>query len=187
MNPTMSDTRGWVEVTPDYTNLPSDRSPANYVKALEQFKVLTNPRYVPRDVTGDGKAETFCNIFLWDATKALSCEVAHWIDPSTGVEVPMGKGKELSANGVCEWFTNHGLTHGWMLCDRLMATSRASRGFPTVVLWRNPSGIGHVAMVMPSPDPRQVRIAQAGAQNLFDVDILKGFGNVGPLRFYTHD
>ncbi len=190
MNPTMRDPRAWVEVTPDYTNLASDRSPTNYVRAMEQFQVLTNPRYVRgHDGNPANGEETYCNIYLWDVTKALDCEVAHWVDPATGVEVPMGKGKELNANGVCDWFTAHGLAFNWMRCGSTMATSRASSGYPTVVLWKNLRGIGHVAMVMPSPDPRQVRISQAGAHNLFNVDITKGFGgiNQGLLMFYTHD
>lgn len=187
MNPTMSDVRAWVEVTPDFFNSEEERSKENYIKTVAQFQVLNNPRYSRRDVTGDGIAETFCNIFVWDATKALKCEIPHWVDPATGVEAPMGKGKELSANGVVDWFERHGLGFGWMRCDRLQAVKRAGLGFPTVVLWKNPGRIGHVAIVLPSADPRQVRIAQAGVNNLFDADISKGFGNLGPLLFYTHD
>jgi hypothetical protein len=115
----------------------------------------------------------------------MSCEVPHWVDPATGVEVPMGKGKELSANGVCDWFVQHGMDFDWMLCSRKKAMSRATLGYPTVVLWKNATGIGHVAMVLPGVD--FTHIAQAGGTNFFDDKLEKGFGNVGPLLFYSHD
>jgi hypothetical protein len=186
MNPSMKDPRAWIEVTPDLFVAPESRSADTYVAAMKQFEVETNPRYV-RGHDGDPKngQETYCNIFLWDCTKALRCEVPHWVDPATGVEVPIGKGKELSANGVCDWFATHALKFGWMSCGKQQAQARATKGFPTVVLWKNTGGIGHVGMILPGTD--FVHLAQAGGSNFFDKDIVKGFGNVVPLLFYTHD
>lgn len=186
MNPTMTNPKAWVEVTPDFVNSDKERSPENYRKALAQFEVATNPRYVKgHDNDPTNGEETYCNIFLWDATKALGCEVPHWVDLATGVETAMGKGRELSANGVCDWFSMHGLKFGWMKCDEVQARRRASAGFPTVVLWRNVNGIGHVAMVLTGTDV--TRIAQAGTRNFFDEQLLRGFGGATPLNFYTHD
>lgn len=182
MNDTMKDPRAWVEVTPDITNAEGQRSPDAYKQVAKQFEVETNPRYVKGH---SGGSETYCNIFLWDVTKAMGCEVPHWVDVATGVEVPMGKGKELSANGVCDWFKTHALKFDWMPCGVGQARKRASAGYPTVVLWKNPGGIGHVAMVLPGKD--FTHIAQAGSNNFFDLDLTKGFGSVGPLEFYTHD
>lgn len=186
MNESMRNPKAWIEVTPDYINVESDRSPANYLKAVNQFEVETNPRYVKgHDNDPSNGEETYCNIFLWDCTKALSCEVPHWVDLATGVETAIGKGKELSANGVCDWFSVHAMKFGWMECDEVQARSRASRGFPTVVLWRNRGGIGHVGMVMPGL--QETVISQAGSTNFSNLPIRRGFGGAGPLRFYTHD
>lgn len=186
MNDSMKNPSAWVEVTPDATNGPDNRSAVNYTLMCKQFEVATNPRYVAgHDGNPANGRETYCNIFLWDCTKALSCEVPHWVDPSTGVEVPMGKGKEQSANTVVDWFVQHGLDFDWMACSRKKAMSRATLGYPTVVLWKNPGGIGHVAMVLPGVD--FTHIAQAGGTNFFDDRLEKGFGNLGPLLFYTHD
>jgi hypothetical protein len=185
MNPTMKNPRAWEEVTPDTVVPLSDRSPANYLTAVKQFEVETNPRYLRGHMTPGVGKETYCNIFLWDVTIAMSCEVAHWVDPATGVEVPKGKGVELSANGVCDWFWIHALKSGWMQCGKKKAMERASQGLPTVVLWKNPGGIGHVAVVLPGLD--FCHIAQAGTANFFDKSLEKGFGNIGPLAFYTHD
>lgn len=186
MNESMKDPRAWMEVTPDIINKSDSRSPENYKAAAKQFEVETNPRYV-RGHDNDPKTgqETYCNIFLWDVTKAMSCEVPHWIDPATGVEVPRGQGKETSANGVCDWFATHGLKFDWMQCGKQKAMARASQGYPTVVLWKNQGGIGHVGIILPGTD--FTHLAQAGGSNFFDKDIVKGFGNVGPLLFYTHD
>ncbi len=186
MNESMKDPRAWVEVTPDIMNMQGKRTPADYVAVAKQFEVETNPRYVRgHDGVASNGQETYCNIYLWDVTKAMGCEVPHWVDPSTGVEVPMGKGKELSANGVCDWFQLHAMSAHWMQCNQTKAMMRASFGFPTVVLWKNAGGIGHVAMVLPGLD--FTHIAQAGANNFFDKNLTSGFGNVGPLMFYTHD
>lgn len=185
MNDSMKNRAAWEEVVPDLKVSLSDRSPANYLAAVKQFEVETNPRYERGHANPGVGKETYCNIFLWDVTVAMSCEVAHWVDPATGVEVPKGKGMELSANGVCDWFATHALKFGWMQCGKAKAMERASMGLPTVVLWKNPGGIGHVAVVLPGAD--FCHIAQAGANNFFDKDLSKGFGGITSLLFYTHD
>lgn len=185
MNPSMSDTKAWKEVVPDYVNKAQDRSAENLLKAAKQFEVATNPRYVKgHDGVASNGIETYCNVYLWDVTIALDCEIPHWVDLSTGVKAAMGKGAELSANGVCKWLSTHGLDYDWMQCGENMARARASKGFPTVAVWQNASGIGHVAIVLPSF--KETRIAQAGGVNFFDDVITKGFGSYKPL-FYTHD
>lgn len=185
MNPSMQNPNAWEEVNPDVINTPDKRSPEAYLAAAKQFQVESNPRYARGHANPGVGKETYCNIFLWDVTKAMSCEVAHWVDPATGVEVPMGKGVELSANGVCDWFARHGLDFDWMQCSKKKAMDRASKGFPTVVTWNNPGGIGHVAVILPGTD--FCHIAQSGATNFFDANIAKGFGSIPNLVFYTHD
>lgn len=170
----------WKEISTDLISVESTRFPQQYITVCKQFDVVNNPRY-QRNASG----ATMCNIYLWDCTKAMSCEVPHWVDPVTGVEVPMGKGRELSANGVFDWFFAHGLDAGWMRCSAEQAKKRASAGYPTVVLWKNPGKIGHVAMVLPGMD--YIHIAQAGSHNYFDVNIKMGFGGIRDLAYYTHD
>lgn len=186
MNPTMTDPRAWLEVRPDYINTADQRTPENYLRAIKQFDVEKNPRYARgHDNNPANGQETYCNIYLWDVTKALACEIPHWVYPSTGPETFRGTKKELSANGVYDWLAWHGADAGWRTCAELAARSRASSGYPTVVLWKNPKGIGHVGIVLPGTD--YTHITQAGAVNFFDKSLIKGFGNVKPLLFYTHD
>jgi len=160
----------WEPITPVWScgSLPA-RSPTTYRQVVEMLDVARNARYQPKP------GATFCNIFLWDATKANGCEIPHWV-----------YGHEHSANDVCDWLRHEGPANGWTSVDSGHARVRANAGFPTVAAWKNPSGPGHVAVVLPSPDDGPTRIAQAGRHNFFDEPITHGFGDLQPL-FYTHD
>jgi hypothetical protein len=124
---------------------------------------------------------------MWDCTVAMSAEIPHWINEATGEKVPVGKGRELSANGACRWLEQSGSDFGWNLIDPAEAVSEAhahaKMGRPVVATWLNPKGIGHVAMLLPTePAPR---LAQAGGRNFFDLPQACGFGNL-PVTYYWH-
>lgn len=150
------------------------RSPEALRAVLAQFQVETSPRYRP----GDGS--TYCNIFMWDATRALGCEVPHWV----GEE---GDRRELNCNNTVGWLELHGPAAGWReVKDAETAGIHASAGGPALVIWRNPAPgkPGHVAMFLPSSGV-EPRIAQAGARCLFDVP-LDEFGVVHGRRYFVH-
>lgn len=158
----------WEPTDAPVKNAPGERSPGALRAVLAQFDVAKNPRY-QRTPTS-----TFCNIFAWDATRALGCEIPHW------VESPR---HELNVNATVEWLEIVGPEAGWKELDKLDATLCASTGRPTVAIWKNPTGkSGHIAMLLPTG-----RIAQAGAQCLFDVPLAQGFGVVKPIRFFSHE
>lgn len=189
MNQTMTNMDAMRAAYPDFTNGTDNRNPVSYKQALSQFDVANNQRYRQRDTNGDGNIDTFCNIFLWDGSRALGCEIPHF--QLFYIKGPDGKGmlsgKEFNANAVANWFAGtEDEVAGWREVNQEQAVDRASKGFPTVIIWRNPSGIGHVGWVIPSAAPG-LRVAQAGAVNFFDGDYRKGFGNASPLKFYTHD
>ncbi len=159
----------WVPTAPKITCGSLCRSPDHYLQVVSQFDVTKAKRFQPVG------SVTYCNIFLWDVTRAMSCEIPHWV-----------AGKELNANAVCDWLTKHGQDYGWLRCDNASAaTMRANSGFPTVAVWKNPSPSksGHVACIIPGVG---VQIAQAGKKCYFGVQIDKGFGKLVPT-FYTHD
>ena len=190
MNSTMSNTDAMRPVYPDLTNGSDNRNASSYVKALAQFQVATNPRYTPRDVTKTGRIDTFCNIFLWDGSRALGCEIPHF--NLYYVKGPDGKvilsGQEYNANAVANWFAGvDDELAGWREIEPFDANIRACGGFPTVVIWKNTGGIGHVAWVVPNSDNTDIRIAQAGGTNFFNGLLAQGFGSAHPLKFYTHD
>lgn len=169
--------RQWEPVDAPLQNKPGERSAAALVEVVTQFDVEKNPRYRR---TG---TSTFCNIFSWDVTRALCCEIPHWVSDPT-----RKKGRrELNANDTLEWLLEKGPAAGWRELLKGDAGLRASAGFPTVVAWANPNPArsGHIAILLPSRGA-EIRIAQAGARNVFDAP-LDWFGAVKPLRFFTHD
>lgn len=150
-------------------------------RVIAALQVATNSRYTPRDGT------TFCNIFVWDYSRAMGCEIPHWVGPN-GISVPVGMGSELSANGVARWLVAHGGREGWQRVTELTARARAAQGYPTIVTWDNVGGIGHQAALYPAGYAATM-IAQAGANNFEQGALSKGFGNRKEplLQFWTHE
>lgn len=172
-----------------FANSPEARDPAALLVVLGQFEVATNPRYTPRDLNGDGKRETFCNIFAWDFTRAMSKEIPHTID-TNGNPRPFrdARGRrdplalEISANGVADWLANHGPRFGWRPMGEPAARENANQGRPTVASWNHHGGIGHIAVVRPGP-AGVTMIAQAGGQCFENLPLARGFCRIVPTFF----
>lgn len=157
-------------------NGPLERS-ANALRAVAgQFCVETAKRYRPK---ADGS--TYCNVYVWDVTLALECEIPHWVGP-------VGARTETTVNMLLPWLINEGKLQGWSEADELAAGIAAAAGRPAVAIHRNPASgkHGHIALLLPSPDTT-THIAQAGKECLFDVTLAEGFGRIHPIRFFIHD
>jgi hypothetical protein len=160
------------------TSCPNCRSPERLREVCAQFEVEREPRYQPRDTSGDGRQDTHCDAFVGDCTRALGCEIPQW-----------DKGRELSANGMIDWLAgSRGQLYGWRRCDGRDAMRYAAAGCPVVACWRNPAGSGHVAMVLPPGLDGTLRIAQAGRRCLWDVTLADGFGRwAKDAIFFAHE
>jgi len=158
------------------------RSGAAYAAVLDALPLFESPRYQPR------AGLTFCNIFVWDATLLLGCEVPHWVGDD-GDRAPWGKGqRELTANDMADWLQDLGQKYGWGPCGPATAQLLASRGSPAIAAWRNPGGVGHIAMVRPG-ELHPVKgpcIAQVGKRNFREGHVLDGFGAGRPVEYYVH-
>lgn len=144
---------------------------------LEQFQVESAPRYRVRDFDGDGKAETWCNRFVSDATRALGCPVPY-----------------LLANKQVAWLESDGAKLGWFEVPEPAARGLVQLGWPVVAARRKMLGHGHVAMGKPlSPDtPEALRaqlcITQAGRICRDGIPLVAGFGGeVAAIRFWAHE
>lgn len=183
--PGTTNTRQWIPIDAPLKSDLSNRSPERYNDILDQFAVANNPRYTVQP------GKTWCNIFVWDATKAMGAEVPHWVDSNGNTAAVGAKGaKELGANGIAQWFQNHGERHGWRAVSVEEAQRMANEGRPVVASWRNPdaSKPGHVAMVRPGEGG--LTVAQAGATNSNSMAINKAFGtgwSKGQVVLYVHD
>lgn len=129
-----------------------------------------NPDLLPRDITGDGKNETFCNFFIAYITRLLGCSVP-----------------QMLANDQVEWLRDNGSQKGWYKVTPSEALEAANAGKPTIVGWHNKRGHGHIALVRETPKGKQgIWIAQAGVRNYAHAPIVKGFGIAAPLEFFSH-
>jgi len=166
---------------PPLRSLIRQRSPVTLVNVVEQFDVEHCPRYQPI------RGVTWCNIFLWDVTSALDCEIPHWINEDRKICAP-GSGRELSANGTISWLENVGAKHGWTPATTEQARHVAGLGCPVVACWANAGGHGHVAIVLPSDEaPADLRIAQAGRVCFCGDTLSRGFGShVSDVGFWVH-
>lgn len=138
-----------------------------YRAALDSLQVETNPKFQKRDLTGDGKPESFCNQFVEAACEALG--------------LPFSKG--LLAREQIAWLAgDQGKDRGWYECDKAAADTNAILGHPVIVGWTNPDPkvSSHVAMLRSAG-----RICQAGARNYNDTPLVNGFG-ARPVRYFVH-
>jgi peptidoglycan hydrolase-like protein with peptidoglycan-binding domain len=171
---------------PPLRGSPSQRNRSTYDNVINQFAVGNNGRYTPRDSSGDGVRDTFCNIFVWDVTRAMGAEIPHWVNNS-GNPVGVGQGRELSANGTVDWLHQNGNRHGWKKVSAQEAQQLANQGHPAVAVWKNQGGIGHVAVVRPGEVTSQgPAIAQAGGRNFNKGHVKDSFGNA-PVEYWVND
>lgn len=162
----------------------SSRDPRLYDSVLNQFAVGNNQRYTRTS------SDTFCNIFVWDATKAMGAEIPHWVDANGNPAAVAAPGShELNANGVANWLESNGNQHGWRAVSAEEAQNWANSGKPAVAAWdSNSSNPGHVAMVRPGEysSANGPTIAQAGGNNFNEGTAKQGFGNRSVV-YWVHD
>lgn len=177
--------RPWIPVTAPITSGPGDRRAPLLDLVIRQFQVAVNPRYRQNQ---QGAGETYCNIAVWDWTRALCAEIPHWVIGDGEISSP-GTGRELDANAVAAWLNRCGPRHGWTRCTAGEAHGAAMQGRPAVAVWQNPSGIGHVAIIRPIEfhPTKGLPIAQAGATNSDTVYLTDGFGRAAnQVEYYQH-
>lgn len=180
-------------VNPSITSDMTNRNPVLYKQVINQFQVETNPRYA---VNKKGTGDTYCNIFMWDVTRAMGVEIPHYVDPKTKAPryYPDVKGaSEMNANAIYNWLHEHGGKYGWVEVDAEQAQAMANQGKPVVTALRNNSGgHGHVQVVCPSADgvydpERGVTIAQAGRNLTSYRPITKIYNKSLPkVKYFAH-
>jgi len=172
----MSQAQPWQPWPKEDLHVYTERTPSNLIRAFEQFHVDAHVRYRP------WLGRTYCNIFVWDVTRALGCEIPHWVTLDGESAPQFGPGaREQTANDMYRWLEMFGGAKGWRYVETQdEAEMRADLGYPVVAAWYNPHGSGHIALLLPHG-----RIVQAGRKN--GVMLLEqGFGAHRP-KFYTHD
>jgi hypothetical protein len=185
--------QAWLPASVSGASVAGKRSAGALNRVISQFNVENAARYSPRR---NGK--TYCNIFVWDVTRALGCEIPHYVDEQSGGPryYPDVKGAyELDANATCDWLKRQGADNGWREITAAAAQLYANAGYPVVSAWRNTGGgAGHVQIVCPSRngayDPqRGVTVAQAGSRNFSYAHISEAMSadKIKQARYYAHE
>ena len=206
--------RPWVPININdlnYTSNKNNRSPELYLKVLRQFDVANNVRYEKRVIASINgrqleipysewvfmknnlksankfkyiRTNTYCNIYMWDVTKAMGVEIPHYMKQNSNTV-------ELNANMIAQWLNSSGERYGWKEVGFNEAIARANQGYPTVLAAYRPGKIGHVAMVSPnvSGDINTMYVAEAGGTNSdyakVNLDWYERSGYI--VKFYTND
>jgi|GEM_PF-1375241 len=179
-------------LTPAITNDASSRSAANYAAVISQFNVEHNPRYA---VNQKGRGDTYCNIFVWDVTRAMRAEIPHYYNARTGEPMQRGDAgaSEMNANAMYDWLKTHGQTYGWREVSAEEAQRLANAGHPVVTALKRPGAHGHVQVVCPSRDgtfnaEKGVTVAQAGSNltRYSHISDLLGSSSLSRVSYFAH-
>lgn len=151
----------------------SNRDARRLLALVGQFALdldTLHPRYGRRDVTGDGKDETWCNWFVRDVCAAMGAPVGGAL-----------------ANDQVTWLSSfEARQRGWAAVSEHAAHACAEEGMLVVVGWHSRGqGPGHVAIVVPSLDEPGTWIAQAGSRCFSRGLLAQGFGPRA-VDFWAH-
>lgn len=184
--------QAWLPTSARISSTAGKRNSAALRQVIDQFQVESSDRYQPYK-----NGNTYCNIFVWDVTSALGCEIPHYVDRQTGAPCayPNTQGAyELDANGTHDWLVKNGANYGWKEVSAEEAQRYANAGYPAVTAWKNASGkAGHVQVVCPSGDggydtKRGVTVAQAGGKNYSYAHLTTTMSKdkIPDVRYFVH-
>jgi hypothetical protein len=189
---------------------PLNPNPNLYAQVIDQFRVKTNPRYTVRDVNNDSKRDTFCNILVYDVTRAMGIQGGlYWLkgtvpdkggtaevwDPIPEADHDLttkAKWKKeywpTNAPRQYEWLrSNKGKKFGWKQVTPLQAQVAANAGFCVIS-----GGHGHVTVIRPgvlrtSPDGfDDPKCSSAGGDNVDNVFNSNSFGKLGDVTYHVY-
>lgn len=172
----------WEPVVMPLRGTEANRTPALLNEIIDQFNVTSQLRYVPDIDPVSNKHRTWCNIFVWDVTTALGCEIPHWIPNPEALTKP-GAPKRLETQADDKWLKGDGSAKGWQKVVELAARANAEMGRPGVAV-----GGGHIVVLRPrkSGDPIGTYCAQAGKSVFGYGPLVHGFGLTIHPDFYIH-
>lgn len=154
------------------TSTPQNRDAERLMAIVAEHHHRGHARYTPRDVSGDGLADTFCNLFAQDVAEAM------------GVLLP----RNMRANDLVRWLSSSvdARELGWEPVDEHTAQRMADEGQLALAGWYNRNGDrGHLAVLVPALGEPGTWCAQAGKSNFTRAPLISGFGSL-PVSFWAH-
>ncbi len=168
---------------------PKARNRVAYDSVINQFAVDVSPRYRP------DANYTYCNIFVWDVTRAMGAEIPRWFaengaplepwfaDGEWKMQTPASSG---NANDNNRWLNQEGLRYGWREVSAKEAQDLANLGHPTVVSVYEPYEDGHIGIVRPGTMLNGPVLAQAGPRSVNYAHVYDFFPREN-TQFFAHD
>ena len=152
----LTSTDTWKAVNAPLQSRAGRRSASVYRNLIDQFAVTNNRRYVP-----DAAGKTRMHVFIWDVTRAMSCEVPHFLG-----------GREMTAGQTVDWVRFTGPTQGWRPANAGLAAAAADRGEAALALPKDPK-VKMIAIVRPGGLDAEgfPRVAAACAQRGSDLSL----------------
>lgn len=160
----------WKAVQAPVQSREGRRSVEMLTAVLAQFAVGNNPRYEP-DAPGKPRG----HIFLWDVSRAMNCEVPHFVGA-----------KELSLAQTVDWVRHEGPMRGWVRGGPEEAINAAQSGMLAVALPKDIK-LKQLAIVLPEdPDPNgKPRVAAAGIRKGSNLALNEALG-VFVAEYFIH-
>ena len=175
-----------------------------YSSVIDQFRVSNNPRYVKRDTSGDGRRDTFCNILVYDVTRAMGIEGGLYWLTNEGVPIPAKehdtttsykyskKYIALNAQGQFQFLrSDKSKILGWRQITALEAQVAANIGFCVIS-----GGHRHVTVIRPGvlrsfttkqgntfDDPK---CSSAGGDNVDNVYNSNSYGYLDDVTYHVY-
>lgn len=164
----------WNALKPPPELVVTARSADNLLAATRALHVTEAKRYLPAN------GNTFCNIFMADATQLMGCSISH----------RDAAGNERTINQTI-LDLRAGKYAGWYKVAASDVANRAQFGLPTVAVWLNPKGHGHVSVAVPKPAngvEGHIYVTGAGAACREQCTIEQQFGGYTPqVEYFGHD
>lgn len=156
----------WKAVQAPLQSRAGRRSEDLYDMVIKQFGVTVNPRYAD-----DAPGKTRGHIFVWDVSRAMNCEIPHFVGP-----------KELSLVQTCDWLRHEGPMRGWKRLSDAESIEAANGGYMVVVMPKDRSN-RHIALVAPQDLDNRPKLTGIGllrteaalARELFGAPALECF------------
>ena len=161
----------WKAINAPVQSRAGRRSPQLYSLVINQFAVGHNPRYEP-----DGPDKYRAHIFVWDVTRAMNCEVPHFVGP-----------KELTLSQTADWLRHEGPMRGWRrVADVSDAVAAVSTGQVVLAMPKDIKlkmmGVCRPKETTPDGKPRIAAAAKGRGNSL---STLEAFGTTA-VEYFVH-
>jgi hypothetical protein len=158
----------WKATSPPVQSMFGRRSKRGYLNVIAQFAAGHNPRYAP-----DAKGASRAHVFVWDVSRAMGCEIPHFLG-----------GRELSLAQTVDWMKLSSQPRGWRRVKIETAIEQVEAGNLVVMVPRDPKK--KLIAVLRGHERGELRVAAAVPERGNDLPAVDVMGT-HDVDLYVHD